>query len=234
LIENKHDSAAFEVAVQNALTCGNLDPRTMRHVAEGMARSAADRALRAGDQDTLVTLDTVRGFVQRLSSLPGQRTLIFLSPGFLTVTALGMREKSQILDLAVHSDVTINAPDARGLCTTELGASDRGPASPGAMATGLVQHELQSRRESMSLNEDVMAELADGSGGSFFHNSNALQGGLERLAAGPECLYMLQVSLEDVKPDGTYHRLKVKVDRGGLQVQARHGYFAPQPDKAAK
>jgi hypothetical protein len=31
---------------------------------------------------------------------------------------------------------------------------------------------------------------------------------------------------------GAFHRLKVKVDRDGVQAQARHGYFMPKPEKA--
>jgi VWFA-related protein len=83
----------------------------------------------------------------------------------------------------------------------------------------------------MSLSENVMAEFADGTGGTYFHNSNDLEGGFKRLTTAPEYVYLLEFSLKDVKPDGTYHRLKVKVDRDGLKVQARQSYFAP---KAAK
>jgi VWFA-related protein len=86
----------------------------------------------------------------------------------------------------------------------------------------------------MSLNEDVMAEFADGTGGTFFHNSNDLEGGLQKLAAAPEYVYLLELSLENVKQDGTYHRLKVKVDQDNLKLQARRGYFAPAPEKNKK
>ena len=76
-----------------------------------------------------------------------------------------------------------------------------------------------------------MAELADGSGGTYFHNSNDLLAGFKDLAAAPEYVYILELALDNVKPDGTYHRLRVKVDRSGLQLQARRGYFAPKPEK---
>ena len=81
----------------------------------------------------------------------------------------------------------------------------------------------------MSLNEDVMAELANGTEGTYFHNSNDLEGGFKSLTQAPEYVYLLEFSLEEVKPDGTYHHLKVKVDKDGLKLQARRGYFAPQP-----
>ena len=233
LIENKHNGMALEAAVQQTLACANLDPKTMRNVAENMVRSTVANAVTTGDQDVRMTLATLREFVQKMASLPGQRTLILVSPGFLTLTPEAMTWKTQILDLAARSNVTISALDVRGLYTTEIGADQRGPDSATAMQTG---NESQSHRASMALNEDVIAELADGSGGTYFHNSNDLERGFQDLAAVPEYVYVLELSLDHVKPDGTYHRLKVKVDRDGLQLQARRGYFAPKPekDKSAK
>jgi len=225
LIENQHNGQAFDAAVDDALNCGHLDNR---HLAEQAARTATRRALEIGDQDIRVTLGFVWDVVRRMAALPGTRTLILMSPGFLTTTPEAMTEKSRILDLAAQSSLTISALDARGLYTTSLDASQR--------ATGDLQTSSQFRyhSESMSLNEDVMAELADGTGGTFFHNSNDLEGGLQKLAAAPEYVYLLEISLEKVKPDGTYHRLKVKVDQEGLKLQARRGYFAPVPAKAKK
>ncbi len=42
---------------------------------------------------------------------------------------------------------------------------------------------------------------------------------------------MLELSPDGVKQDGSYHRLKVKVDRPGVDIQARRGYFIPKPEK---
>ena len=228
LIENKRNSMALEAAVQQTLACANLDPQTWRKMAEDMVRATAKSALMTGDQDIRITLATLREFVRKMGALPGQRTLILVSPGFPTPTPEAMMGKAQILDLAAQSGVTISALDARGLYTTGLGASERGPESKLAMQTG---YDSQSHSASMALNEDVMAELADGSGGTYFHNSNDLLAGFKDLAAAPAYVYVIELSLANLKPDGTYHRLKVKVNRDGVQVQARRGYFAPQPDK---
>jgi len=228
LILNKHDKTALEAATDDALGCASLDPR-MRNVAERMARTAASNALMLGDQDVRVTLGMLIEIVRRMGTLPGQRTLILASPGFLTVTAEAMMETSQILDVAAQSNVTISTLDARGLYTAELGANERGSNTPWNVA-----YESQSRLESVSLNQDVMAELAEGTGGTFFYNSNDLQGGFKLLTATPEYVYLLEFSLQNVKRDGTYHHLGVKVDKKGLQLQARRGYFAPKPAKATK
>ncbi|GAC1661840.1 MAG: hypothetical protein NVS9B4_14680 [Candidatus Acidiferrum sp.] len=230
LIANKHDRAALEAAVQDALTCANLDARSI-NVAERMAASAAEQAVTLGDQDVRVSLSNIREIVKRMGTLPGRRTLILISPGFLTVTAEAMNEKSRIMDSAAQSQVTVNVLDARGLYTTGLDASHAGSNSSADLLSGL---RSEYNASSMQLNEGVMSELADGTGGTYFHNSNDLEGGLKQLTAAPECLYLLEISLGNTKQDGSYHKLTVNVDRLGLKLQARRGYFAPKPAKPKK
>jgi VWFA-related protein len=231
LIENKRDSGALEAATQAALTCAHLDLQTMHEEAQRTAKSAATRALAMGDQDVRVTLDVIREFVRRLSVLPGQRTLILVSPGFLTVAHDALAEKSRILDLAAQSDVKICALDARGLYTTGVNASEQGTSSSMSSMTG---QDLQYRRESMNLSEDVLGELAAGSGGTYFHGSNDMEGGFRRLTAPPEYTYLLEFSVANVKQNGAYHRLRVTLNQGGLALQARRGYFAAKPPKDEK
>ena len=109
------------------------------------------------------------------------------------------------------------------------------PASEkGSESAQTINRITEYRRTSEGLNGDIMAELADGTGGTFFHNSNDLQGGFKLLTAGPEYVYILAFSPQDVKPDDAYHSLKVKVDRDGLHLQARRGYFALKPQKHKK
>jgi VWFA-related protein len=246
LIVNKHNIQALESAEAAYSTCahvggpgnsagGNNGQTGGLSVGEDMSarmvRSAAAQTLEIGDRDVAVTLSALKEFVRRAGKLPGQHTVILVSPGFVTVTPDAMREKSEVLDLAARANVTISALDARGLYTTNLDASQRGGESARDLMTG---ESLQYHSDTMNSSEDVMAELANGSGGTFFHNSNDLEGGFKVLAQAPECLYLLEISLEHVKQDGAYHRLKVKVDREGLSVEARRGYVAPRPPEKKK
>jgi VWFA-related protein len=225
LIVNQHNQQAFESAVQDAQGCGHTD---LRSVAEGLATNAARRAVAIGDQDVRVTLGFVANLVRKMATLPGERSLILVSPGFLTLTAEAMTEKSQILDAAAESSVTISALDARGLYTTILDASEQGDTTTEGMQTG---QKSEYHGNTMTRSEDVMAELADGTGGTYVHNSNDLEGGFQRLAMAPEYVYVVELSLDKVKQDGSYHRLKVKVHQEGLKLQARRGYFAPKKEK---
>ena len=224
LIQNKHNSNALEAAIQEVMTCSPGIP--LRQIAERLAEAAATQALLVGDQDVQVSFAAIKEYLRRMSALPGQRTLILVSPGFLTLTNKALSDESEIMDTAAESNVTISTLDARGLYVSEVGANERGGYSP--FSTRL---KSENRRNSMSLNENIMAELAGGTGGTYFHNSNDLEGGFKRLAEAPEYMYLLAFSIGDVKQNGSYHRLKVKVDQEGMTVQSRRGYFIPKSPK---
>jgi len=138
--------------------------------------------------------------------------------------------ESHVIDLAVQANVTINALDARGLYTTELRSSERSPALSGRS----LQVNSDYHRSAMTLAENSMAELAGGTGGTYFHNSNDLKAGLKEQTEAPACICVLELALDGVKRNGSYHRLKVKVDRAGAQVEARRGYFVPKAEKNKK
>ena len=231
LIENKRDSEATADAVRQVFNCSpGLDIKYNYNEAQSMAAGAARRALTLGHQDIQFTYASIAEFVRRVSTLPGQRMLVLVSPGFLPIEQEARDFESHIMDMAAQSNVTISALDARGLYTTELNANERSPGFSTVLGNGgSVQLQSGYRRESAILAEDAMSELANGTGGTFIHNSNDLDAGFRALTEPPECIYLLELTPENTKPDGTYHRLKVKLDRGGVELQARRGYSLLQP-----
>ncbi len=236
LIENKHDETALQDVVRQVYNCDpGLNPKYDSGVAERMADSTAQRVLNYAHQDVQVTYASLAEYVRRVGALPGERTLILVSPGFLSYEAEALSMESRLIDLAAQSNVIISALDARGVYTTELTASDKSPGfSTAGGAGGSIQLQGEYRRTGMTLSENVMAELADGTGGTFFHGSNDLDAGFRSLTQVPECIYLLELPMDGVKEDGSYHRLKVKVNRSGVELQARRGYFVPKPPKNKK
>ncbi len=235
-IIRQHNPMEFQIAVEEAKQCSFLQEpvSTSSNIYDGMsnpqdpfqraAMAAALHALVVGEEDARESLISVGNIVRVMAKLPGQRVLILVSPGFLSLSPETMALKSEILDTAAASDVIVNSLDARGLYAGNVDASQGGNTSTLARITG---QPVQNKLAAMQASENAMSELAAGTGGRFFHNSNDLQGGLETLAGAPENLYLLDISLKDAKHDGAYHRLQVKVDQPGLQVLARKGYFAP-------
>jgi len=233
LIQNKNDPMAFQAATQDAMNCMNLGQNQIA-VAQQAARSAASVALSAGDHESRLALSVLLDVIRRLAAMPGQRALILLSPGFFTPDDL-IQNKTDVIERAIHANVTISSLDARGLYVVIPGgdASQKGNVPAGA------PYAAQYDQTSASMQADVLAELAEGTGGTFFQNSNDLDGGLQRVAAAPEYVYMLGFSPENLKMDGSFHKLKVTLkDANKLGLQARRGYYAPRhladPTETAK
>jgi VWFA-related protein len=225
LIVNKNDSAALQAAVVDVMHClRGVGPGA----AESLARNAAQRAVVLGEQNSRINLHFLRLVLKGMAPLPGEHVIILVSSGFLTSDSAATTIKSEILDIAARTNTVINALDARGLYTT-----NHVPDSNIRIDQASQRLLDDYRRQSMAANADVMGELADGTGGAFFHNSNDLEAGFRTLISGADYTYLLAFSTANTKP-GAHHSLKVKVNERGLTVQARRGYSTPAPEKHKK
>jgi hypothetical protein len=100
--------------------------------------------------------------------------------------------------------------------------------------SGLANPYTQSRQiippfpPSASTNQQVLYQLADGTGGFVILNTNDLLGGMEKIAKDQSQYYSLGYKPSD-SPEGSCHTLKVKVERGGMVVRSRSGYCNVRP-----
>jgi VWFA-related protein len=198
LILNKGDDRAHRAVVQRTVDCAHVP----QLVAETIAAGAERRELQIGEQDTRVVLRTLRAAIQRLAEMSGQRLIVLASPGFFMRTPQGISAMSDLLGQAARANVIVNAVDARGLYTLQPDASQLGP--PGKLWQ-------EYSRMSAAASNDVMGELAEGTGGTFFHNNNDLTEGFGRVTAAPEFSYVLGFSPAALKEDGSFHSLKIRV-----------------------
>jgi VWFA-related protein len=232
LLINREDREAWQTATAETYSCANLDPATTpASVVRSMVQTTASSALSSGSHETHVSLDMLGKVVRRISAMPGQRSIILASPGFLTLDL--HQEVSDVVSRAIRAKVIIGALDARGLWTDPgFSAAD---ATPGGgpnvlMAKGRISHfEAQAQ-------EEVLAEFAASTGGTFIHNTNDLAAGFKRLASAPEFVYVLGFTPTNLKSDGKLHNLKIVLvskDSKGLTLQARRAYYAPQREAGA-
>jgi VWFA-related protein len=223
LITNKNDPQALAVAAQETMICMNLLSQQLSE-AQALAKAAARRALSNGDHESRVSLTTLKDAVRRISVMPGRRNLILASPGFFVTTDLRFDELD-VVERAIHSNVIISALDARGLYT--IGTA--GDITQQQYDPNVTRMKVQYQTEDAMASSSVLAEMAAGTGGTFVQNTNDFDGGFRRLATAPDYVYMLGFAPENLKPDGSFHALKVKLNSAAkLNVQARHGYFAPK------
>ena len=76
---------------------------------------------------------------------------------------------------------------------------------------------------SVATNQQILAALAEGTGGFSIFNTNDLLAGLEKIGREQNEFYILGYSPAET-PEGSCHTLKVKMNRGGMNVRARSGY----------
>jgi VWFA-related protein len=221
LIQNKNDPIALAAAGREAVACGAASTAAM---GQSMAQGMASQVLSVADADTQVTLQVLKATVQRMAATPGQRTIVLVSSGFL-VTVNWRFAEVDVIDRAIRANVTISTLDARGLFAIVPG----GDASQMNTSIVAANNKARYQLEAANAEGDVLGELADGTGGEFFHNNNDLQEGFRRTGATPEFMYVLGFSPQNLKFDGSYHSLKVTAkDTKGVTLQARHGYYAPK------
>ena len=231
LIINKDDPQATQVAIQEAISCnGGPTPASAAAMAAATVQSTSTSVLSAGDHESRISLGLLSDVVRNVSRKPGQRSVVLVSPGFITPQL--EYEYTEIVDRAVRAQVVVNTLDARGLYVPPL-LADASLTRPPSGGKVLIETAAASAQA------DLLAVLADGTGGVFFHNSNDLDEGFRRVAETPEYSYVLAFVPQNLKLDGSFHSLKVTLKNPQkLTLQARRGYYAPKnftnPDEEAK
>lgn len=232
-IQNNLDPTALTVATQDALACAFQGNSQFLAQAQMLAQTAATRAYEEGGVETDYSVRRLEEVVRRLSTFPGQRVLVLLSPGFIYPER--EYEMSQLVDRANRANVFINTLDARGLYTSDLG----NPSDSNLESAAVSGRKAMFSIAAQSADSDVLAVLAQGTGGMDFHNNNDLTGGLQMIAGAPSVSYLLAFTPRNFKYDGKFHSLKIKIpSMQHVTIAARRGFYAPKHslsvDEAAK
>ncbi|MFZ1916608.1 MAG: VWA domain-containing protein [Terriglobales bacterium] len=210
LIADKGDREALSAVANEVVSCAfNGDMRFRRQAAQ-VATAVAREKTEIGKAETANSLRVLKALVEAMSTAPGRRMIVLVSPGFFVRDG---RLQEEITELAVRSDVAISALDPRGL---------------------VPRIELDPRMTSYETwagiqDAAVLEGLTDATGGTFFHNNNDVDEGFRRVSATPEYSYVLAFAPQNLKFDGRFRALKVTVNNDAkLSVQARRGCYAPK------
>jgi VWFA-related protein len=235
LIVHEREPDAFTETAVELLHCRYSDDQRFMQRAQGDAEDAAYRVLSLSESTAAASLRGIDGLVRRMASLPGQRAIIVVSPGFLTETS--RPQIYQIIDRALRSNIVLSGIDSRGLYAPVPGGDiDKRPVLT-LTRVDLIGKKEQFEIQRRTIATDALSQMATATGGTFFHNSNDLDLGFRKAGGLPEAYYSLAFSPQQLKLDGRFHVLKVRLaEPAGLTVQARGGYFAPRqsPDVATQ
>lgn len=212
MISTDRDPEALAFAIADTIECTGI-----RHAptAERLARSTAQAQFgetRLRNRNLLVAVEQ---HAKALRHLEGGKFIILLSGGFLSHELHA--ELENVVDASLRSGVVIHTIDIRGLYTTNFGASEKGAGDP---------VRLRLRNNEMSLKQDPLNQLANETGGVFFHNNNDLLAGLRQIVESESHRYILTYSSPAPPADGRYHKIKVELVRPGTSLKYRKGYYA--------
>jgi VWFA-related protein len=229
LIVNKHDPNALQTAINDYMVCANL-PRQFIATVGPQVEGFATQELNIREEESRIGLGVLKQVVRRMTSLPGQRTLVLVSPGFLTPEL--EYDYNELIDTALRGQVIISSLDARGLYVVIPFGDASQPGRPDVDLPGQANAatmRVSLDTQSASAESDILAVLANSTGGTFFQNNNDMNEGLRRVADPPEYWYVIGFTPQNLKNDGKFHTLKVTLaNHQKYDLQARRGYYAPR------
>lgn len=169
------------------------------------------------------TFDALETLASHLAGIDGRKSVIWLSEVFAIPTGLGradfmhrLRRATQVLS---DAQVSLYPVDARGL----IGAlSSNGPTV------------RFTTFEQINGNLDAMKALADGTGGKWYWNTNALVRSMHRAVDDGQFMYLLGYYPTEATLDGRFRTIGVRVKTKGLTVRHRSGYVAAAPSADLK
>ncbi|HWG57445.1 MAG TPA: VWA domain-containing protein [Candidatus Acidoferrales bacterium] len=172
-------------------------------------------------------LAAIEGLANALSAIPGRKNVIQFTGG---ITQTGQENSTEVraaTDAANLADVSIYSVDARGLYTTPPGGDATANASSGtAMFSGsAVFRQTDDRQNS----RDTLATLSSDTGGRAFYDLGDLSDALPQIQKENNGYYLVGYYVgSDVKRDGKWRSIHVKVKAPKVHVRFRNGYYAPR------
>jgi VWFA-related protein len=235
-IQDHHDDSVFDVATQDAVAClaaeqsvapggqSAAQQAVLIQQAQTLAQATALRMEEMGDEQTGYALRRIKEVVDRMSILPGQRSIVLISPGFIYPNR--EQEFSELIDRAIRENVFVNTLDARGLYTPDLGDISQSTNDPDPVTAG---YRTRLHVEGQASQVVVLIDLASATGGLSFHDNNDLGAGLREIVSAPEAYYLLAFVPQNLKYDGHFHSVKVELaEKNKYTIQARKGFYAPK------
>jgi VWFA-related protein len=193
-------------------------------------------------QQTRPVLAGLAAICEGLRSIPGKKTLVMFSQGFVAPENLDWQVQSTI-NIANRANVTIYVIDSSGLTggTPQSGALVPGSALSAISAATSQESRIRAgagesvfditRQEGLNRQQDLLYRISGDTGGQFIKNTNDIAAGLERIDEEIRSRYTLAYRSTDPNFEGSFRKVKVDVRRPDAKVVARSGYYAIPPEQ---
>jgi VWFA-related protein len=177
------------------------------------------------DLNTDRELFALRSISQSLAKINEKKSLLYFSGG---ISRDGIENEASLrsaINAAVRADLAIYSVDTRGLqAVAPLGDASTGSLrGQGAFNGSALTNNMNSNFDT----QEVMATLSSDTGGKAFFDSNDFAPAFAQIQKDNSAYYAIGFHSTNTARDGKYRKLTFKIDRPGVKLEYRPGYYAP-------
>jgi VWFA-related protein len=224
---------------------GNAEAELLEHLT--ILNTQIDRNQRSFDRSRVTAYTrSLADLARSLNSVQGRKHVVLFSEGFDSRLLIGRQPESldeeQQRDLLNIQRGQAHLVDADQLYGNVGMLNDvekmveqfrRADCVIQAVDIGGLRAGADMRLASRNVGQDSLFMMANPTGGELFKDANDLSRQLERVLQRSGVTYVLTFQPSELKLDGAYRRLRVKLknEARGLHLSHRAGYYRPRPYK---
>lgn len=177
------------------------------------------------DINTDRELFALRAIAQSLEKVTEKKSLLYFSGG---ISRDGIENEASLraaVNAAVRANLAIYSVDTRGLqAVLPVGDASTGSMrGAGAYNGGALLNNMNSNLDT----QEVLQTLSSDTGGKAFLDSNDFAPAFAQVQKDTSEYYAIGFHSTNPARDGKYRRLTIKVNRPGVKLEYRPGYYAP-------
>jgi VWFA-related protein len=177
------------------------------------------------DLNTDRELFALRAVSKSLERISEKKSLLYFSGG---ISRDGIENQASLraaINAAVRANLAIYSVDTRGL----QAVSPLGDASTGSLrGTGAFNGAALTNNMNQNFaTQEVMATLSSDTGGKAFFDSNDFAPAFAQVQRDTSAYYAVGFHSTNPARDGKYRKLTIKINRPGIKLEYRPGYYAP-------
>jgi VWFA-related protein len=177
------------------------------------------------DLNTDRELFALRAVAKSLEKITEKKSLLYFSGG---ISRDGIENQASLraaINSAVRANLAIYSVDTRGLqAVSPLGDASTGSLrGSGAYNGGALMNNMNANFAT----QEVMATLSTDTGGKAFFDSNDFAPAFAQVERDTSAYYAIGFRSTDTLRDGRYRKLTIKINRPGVKLEYRPGYYAP-------
>jgi VWFA-related protein len=177
------------------------------------------------DLNTDRELFALRAISKSLEKITEKKSLLYFSGGISRDGIENQASLRSAINAAVRANLAIYSVDTRGLqAISPLGDASTGSyRGTGAFSGGALTNNMNANFAT----QEVMATLSTDTGGKAFFDSNDFAPAFAQVQRDTSAYYAIGFRSSNPARDGRFRKLTIKINRPGVKLEYRPGYYAP-------